>query len=185
MLYLTFTRPDISFSVHLLSQFMQAPREHHLKAVLRVLRYLKCTAGLGLFFPANNALTLSGYCDSDWGGCTSTGRSVTGYCIFLGSALISWSAKKQTVTSMSSTEAEYRALATITTEFMWLKYLLSDLQLSTHGAVSVFCDNRAAIDIAMDPVQHAHTKYIELDCHFVREKVQDSVILPQKISIKF
>ena len=137
-----------------------------------------------MFFPAKPALTLTGYCDSDWGGCTTTGRSVTGYCIFLGQALISWQAKKQTVTSISSAEAEYRALATITTEIMWLKYLLSDLQIPTTVVVPVFCDNQAAIDIATNPVQHARTKHIELDCHFVREKVHMGVISPLKISTK-
>ena len=185
MLYLTFTRPDISYSVHLLSQYMQAPREKHLSAVFRVLRYLKCTAGLGLFFQSNNSLVLQGFCDSDWGGCTSTGRSVTGYCLQLGSALISWQAKKQSVTSLSTTEAEYRALATVTTEVMWLKSLLADLNISTDYVVSIFCDNQAAIDIALNPVQHARTKHIELDCYFVREKVHSKIIMPQKIASKF
>lgn len=114
-----------------------------------------------------------------------TGRSVSGYCIQLGSALISWQAKKQTVVSQSSAEAEYRALASVTTEIMWLKYLLADLQVPVNEAVSVFCDNQAAIDIASNPVQHARTKHIELDCHFIREKVQSGVILPVKISTKF
>ena len=134
---------------------------------------------------AANDLSLQGYCDSDWGGCTSTKRSVTGYCLQLGSALISWQAKKQTVVSMSSAEAEYRALATITTEIMWLKYLLADLIIDCSKATPVFCDNQATIDIASNPVQHARTKHIELDCHFVREKVQYGVILPVKISTKF
>ena len=84
LLYLTFTRPDLSFNIHLLSQYMQAPREKHLSSVFIVLRYLKCTAGLGLFLPAANSLRLRGYCDSDWGGCTSTDRLVTGYCLQLG-----------------------------------------------------------------------------------------------------
>lgn len=141
LLYLTFTRPDISYSIHLLSQFMHNPREKHLTAVLRVLRYLKCTVGLGLIFPVVNNLYLQGYCDSDWGGCTFTGRSVTGYCLQLGSALISWQAKKQSVTSMSSAEAEYRALATITTEIMWLKYLIADLLVDCSKPTPVFCDN--------------------------------------------
>ena len=85
---------------------------------------------------------------------------------------------------MSSAEAEYRALATITTEIMWLKYLLSDLQIPITDAVPVFCDNQAAIDIATNPVQHARTKHIELDCHFVREKVQMGISSPVKISTK-
>ncbi|KAL8118202.1 hypothetical protein AgCh_015925 [Apium graveolens] len=169
-LYLTFTRPDISFSVHLLSQFMHAPREKYLDALFRVLRYLKCTAGMSLFFPVDTPLQLRGFCDSDWGDCTISGRFVTGFCLLLGSSLISWQAKKQTVTSQSTAGAEYHALASITTEIMWLKYLLADLLISFTYVVEVFCDNQATIDIANNPVQHARTKHIELDCHFIREK---------------
>lgn len=77
---------------------------------------------------------------------------------------------------MSTAEAEYRALASITTELMWLKYLLVDLQVPCSGHISVFCDNQATIDIASNPFQHARTKHIELDCHFIREKVQSGVI---------
>lgn len=97
---------------------------------------------------------------------------MTGYCLQLGSALISWQAKKQSVTSLSTAEAEYRALATVITEVMWLKYLLDDLNVPIDYVVAVFCDNQAVIDIALNPVQHARTKHIELDCHFIREKVQ-------------
>lgn len=109
---------------------------------------------------------------------------MTGFCLKLGSALISWQAKKQSVTSQSTAEAEYRALASITTEIMWLKYLLADLHVFVIKVVPVFCDNQAAVDIANNPVHHARTKHIELDCHFIREKVQAGIISPQKISTK-
>ncbi|KAL8089880.1 hypothetical protein AgCh_039367 [Apium graveolens] len=184
LLYLTFTHPDISFCVHLLSQFMQAPREKHFAALLCVLRYLKCTVGLGLFFPVQSDLVLQGFRDSDWGCCTITGRSVTCFYLKLGSSLISWQAKKQSVTSKSTKGAEYRALASITTEIMWLKYLLVDLQVPVTNAVVVYCDNQAAVEIANNPFQHARTKHIELDCHFIREKVQAGIISPQRISSK-
>lgn len=94
LLYLTLSRPDISYSVQLLSKFMQNPRQKHLVAATRVLRYLKCTAGQGLLFRAQNDIVLTGYCDSDWGSCPTSRRSIAGFCIMLGSSLISWQSKK-------------------------------------------------------------------------------------------
>ncbi|KAL5549762.1 hypothetical protein UlMin_004993 [Ulmus minor] len=124
LLYLTITRPEISFSVNTLSQFMQEPRKPHLEAVHRILHYLKGSPGQGLLFPSNNDLGLIGYCDADWGGCITTRRYMTGYCVFLGKALISWKSKKQTTVSKSSAEAEYKSMASITCELTWLRQLL-------------------------------------------------------------
>jgi len=109
--YLTITQPDISFAVQQVSQFLQAPRQSHLAVVRRILRYLKGTSGRGLIFPADNSLQLTGYSDADWAGCMDTRRSVTGWCMFLGNALISWKNKKQDRISKSSTESEYRAMS--------------------------------------------------------------------------
>lgn len=109
LLYLTSSRPDISFSVQMLSQFLHAPREKHMRAAVRVLRYLKCTKSHGLFFLADNSLQLKRYSDSDWGGDPNDRRSVGSYVFQLGTA-ISWRSKKQSLTSRSTAEAEYRAL---------------------------------------------------------------------------
>ncbi|GJT65879.1 retrovirus-related pol polyprotein from transposon RE1 [Tanacetum coccineum] len=116
LIYLTITRPDISFASQLLSKFSQEPRTPHMKALNRVLRYIKLCPGQGLHFPTSNNLKLTAYCDNDWASCPVTRRSITGYAIFLGPCLISWSSKKQTMVSRSSTEAEYRALADCTCE---------------------------------------------------------------------
>ena len=178
LLYLTVTRPDIQYVVNTISQFMQTPHSTHLDATNRVLRYLKGSIGKSLFLSASSSLNLVGYVDSDWAGCPTTCRSTTGYFTMLGSSPISWKTKKQPTVSRSSAEAEYRSLAAITSELQWLKYLLSDLGINHPQVILVHCDSQAAIHIAENPVFHERTKHIELDCHFVREKIKASLLAP-------
>ncbi|KAF5460182.1 hypothetical protein F2P56_020069 [Juglans regia] len=116
LIYLTITRPDISYVIHVLSQFMTTPSSSHLHAAQQVLRYIKNVPGQGLLFPSNSALLLQGYTYSNWAFCPDSRRSITGFCIFLGTSLISWRSKKQSVVSRSSTEVEYRAMATTSCE---------------------------------------------------------------------
>lgn len=120
LLYLTTTRPDITFAVQQLSQFLSKPTTRHFKAAHRVLHYLKGSPGQGLFFSRSSSLFLQGYSDSDWAGCPDSRRSVSGYCFFLGDSLITWRSKKQNTVARSSSEAEYRALASATCELQWL-----------------------------------------------------------------
>ncbi|GKC06705.1 putative copia-type protein, partial [Tanacetum coccineum] len=127
LLYLTITRPDLSYAAHRLSQFNHSPITPHFDALIKVLRYIKLCPGQGLYFSVYSSLQLKAYCDTDWANCPITRRSITGFCIFLGSCLISWQSKKQFVVSRSSTEAEYRALADCTCEITWLQSLLKDL----------------------------------------------------------
>ncbi|KAI5321488.1 hypothetical protein L3X38_030559 [Prunus dulcis] len=166
--------PDITLSstVNTLSQFMQEPKCQHLDAVNRLLHYLKGAPGQGLLFSTQNKLNLIGYCDADWARCPMTRWSVTGYCIFLGNALVSWKSKKQVTIARSSAEAEYRSMAAATCELTWLRYLLHDLRVTHAEPAKLFCDNQAALYIAANPVYHEQTKHIELDCHTVRERIE-------------
>lgn len=181
LLYLTITRPDIAFEAQTLNQFSHSPITHHMKALIRVLRYLKNCPGQGLFYPTTNNTSLLTYCDSDWASYPHSRRSISGFGIFLGSSLVSWQSKKQTVVSRSSTEVEYQSLADSTCELTWLCCLLKDLQTPISYPISMMVDNASAIALVLNPVQHARTKHIEIDCHFVRDKIKAGVILPKYV----
>nr|XP_043625611.1 uncharacterized mitochondrial protein AtMg00810-like [Erigeron canadensis] len=181
LIYLTLTRPDICYAVQCLSQFMHAPTQQHLIAGFRILRYLKSSPGNGLYIVKSETLNLRGYSDADWARCLMTRRSVSGYSVFLGNSLISWKSKKQSTVAKSSAEAEYRALAAVTCEIMWLMNLLSDLGVKVDLPVDVFCDSKAALQIAANPVFHERTKHFELDLHFIREKICSGVLKANKI----
>ncbi|KAJ4818592.1 Retroelement pol polyprotein-like [Rhynchospora pubera] len=181
LIYLTITRPDLCYSVHILAQFMHAPLDVHYDAAIRVMRYLKGSPGQGILLSANSDLTLYGYCDSDWATCPLTRRSLTGYFVMLGTSPISWKTKKQHTVSRSSAEAEYRSMATTACELTWLKTLLQSLGVSHAQPMKLMCDSQAALHIAANPVFHERTKHIEIDCHFVRDQIQAGCIVASHI----
>ncbi|XP_047153119.1 uncharacterized mitochondrial protein AtMg00810-like [Vigna umbellata] len=176
LLYLTNTRPNLCFTINFLSQIMQEPTIHHYQALQHVLRYIKYNPSKGVFFAADLDTQIKAFCDSDWATCPNTRRSTIGFCIFLGSSLISWKSKKQSTISRSSTEVEYRALATIVCEIQWLRYLLQDFHIQSTATTSLYCDNNSARHIAHNQSFHERTKHIEPDCHVVREKIQAKLL---------
>nr|XP_051221657.1 uncharacterized mitochondrial protein AtMg00810-like [Lolium perenne] len=171
--YLTLTRPELQYAVQQVCLHMHAPQDAHWAAVKRILRYVCGTMGHGLSLHASPSTStdLIAYSDADWAGCPDTRRSTSGYCIYLGSSLVSWSSKRQPTVSRSSAEAEYRAVANAVAECKWLRQLLSELSCPVDKAMVVFCDNVSAVYISANPVHHRRTKHIELDIHFVREQV--------------
>lgn len=182
MIYLGITRPDLAYSIHILSQFMQNPLTDHLQAAFRVLRYLKRFPAQGIMYSANSDLTLSVFCDADWAACPISRRSITGYCFSLGGSIISWKTKRQTVVSRSSAESEYRALAFGSCEAVWLRNLLTDMFVPFSTPTHLHCDNQSAIHIMKNPVFHERTKHIEIDCHIARQHYLSQLVVPTSIS---
>ena len=176
LIYLTTTRPDITFAVNHLSQFLSAPNSAHQQAATRVLRYLKGTPGSGILLHRNSTLQLKAFCDSDWATCPDTRRSITRFSIYLGQSLISWRSKKQQTVSRSSSEAEYRSLTSTVCELQRLTFLLHEFHIPFISPAIVYCDNQSTIQITSNPVFHERTKHIEIDCHLVREKVAAGLI---------
>ncbi|XP_071695605.1 uncharacterized mitochondrial protein AtMg00810-like [Rutidosis leptorrhynchoides] len=136
LIYLTTTRPDISFSVQCLSRYMHAPLQSHFKIAVRILRYLKGSPGKGVVITKSGIVGLNAYVDADWGKCLASRKSV----------------KQQAAVSRSSTESEYRAMAAVTCEILWIINILTDLGYKNLLPVNLFCDNRSAILIANNPI---------------------------------
>jgi len=176
LLHLTNIRPDISFVVQQLSQFVSSRREPHMQQALLIIRYLKNAPGYGLLYKSNTSFKIQAFSDSDWATCATTRRFVSGHCVFLGTSLVAWKSKKQTTVSRSSSEAEYRALASLACELQWIQYLFQDLHFSVPTPYTAYCDNNYAIHIVKNPTFHKRTKHIELDCHIIRQKLVDGLI---------
>ncbi|KAL9247820.1 hypothetical protein vseg_021208 [Gypsophila vaccaria] len=181
LIYLTLTRPELSYLVHILTQFIQYPTHSHWEAALRVVLYLKGSPGQGLLFKADGTMTLEAYSDAAYASCPLTRRSFTAYFICLGGSPISWKTKKQPTVARSSTEAEYRAMTSTTSEVMWLKGLLRCLGIDIRDTVPLHVDNQSAIHIAKNPVCHERTKHIEVDIHFIRDEIKRGTISPRYI----
>nr|XP_043611638.1 secreted RxLR effector protein 161-like [Erigeron canadensis] len=176
LIYLTLTRPDISFAVGVMSRYMQNPKKSHLEAVRRILIYVKSTLGYCIMFKKGGDCRLVGYCDADYAGDHDTRRSTAGYVFLLASGAISWCSKRQPTVSLSTTEAEYRAAAMAAQEITWIMLLLKELHQTTEYGVPLYCDNLSAIRLAENPIFHARTKHVEVHYHFIREKVPQEEI---------
>ena len=175
LLYLCASRPDIMLSVGMCSRFQSAPKECHLVAVKRILRYLVITPTLRLWYPKGSTFDLVGYSDSDWAGDKVDQKSTSGACQFIGRSLVSWSSKKQNSTALSTAEAEYISAASCYAQLLWMKQTLKDYGVSL-GTVPLLCDNESAIKIANNPVQHSRTKHIDIRHHFLCDHVANGDI---------
>ena len=160
----------------IVSQFMHCPSEEHMEAVIRILRYLKSSPGKGLMFSKNDHVRVDGYTDADWAGNISDRKSTSGYFTFVGGNLVTWRSKKQKVVALSSAEAKFRGMAKGLCELLWLKRLLAEIGFAPKSKMNLFCDNKAAINISQNPVQHDQTKHVEVDRHFIKYNLETNTI---------
>jgi hypothetical protein len=170
LLYLTASRPDIIFSVCMCARFQANPKESHLSALKRILRYLKYTPSIGLWYPHGARFELLGYSDSDFAGCRVDCMSTSGGCHLLGCSLVAWSSKKQNSMALSTTEAEYISTGVCCAQILYMKQSLLDYGVVL-DRVPFLCDNQSAVKIANNPVQHSRTKHIDIRHHFLRDHV--------------
>nr|GEZ71122.1 ribonuclease H-like domain-containing protein [Tanacetum cinerariifolium] len=183
--YLTFTRPDISYVVQQVFLHMHDPREPHLAALKRVLLYVRGTFDFGVQLYASITSSLVAYTGVDWAGYLTTSRFTSGYCVFLIDNLLSWLAKQQCAFSKSSVKAEYRGVANVVAETVWLRNLLRELHTSLLSVTLVYCDNFSAIYMTANPVQHQRTKHIEIDIHFVLDMVARGQVRVLHVSSRY
>ena len=169
-------RPDLETLRDQILGSPSVPSLDDVFAVIRILRYIKSTPGQGVLYENRGHTQVIGYTDTDWAGSPTDRRSTSGYCVFIGGNLISWKSKKQHVVARSSAEAEYRAMALATCELIWLRHLLQELRFGKGEQMKLICDNQATLHIASNPVFHERTKHIEVDCHFIREKIASGCI---------
>ena len=153
------------------------PISSHFQAIKHILRYLQGTLDYGLRLLSQSSLSLYGFSEANWAGCPNTRHSTTSYCIYLGINCISWASKEQATISRSSAEAEYRSMSSTTTELTWIMYLLRDIGLHLSAPPVLFYDNTSALHMIVNSFFHARTKHIELDVHFVHEKVAASALV--------
>jgi len=165
LLYLIASRPDIVFSVGFFARFQSKPKKTHLKAVKRILRYLKHTFDLALWYPRGCNFDLVRYADADYAGFLVDRKSTSGIAHFLGPCLVSWATKKQHSVVVSTAKAEYVAIASCCAQLMWIWQQLKDFSIDM-GYIPIFCDSTSAINIAKNPCQHKRTKHIDIRHHF-------------------
>ncbi|XP_075498838.1 uncharacterized protein LOC142537165 [Primulina tabacum] len=181
LIHLSHTRPDIGFAVSCVSQFMHSPSETHMRALYRILRYLKGNPGRGLLFRRSKSRDIQMFVDADYAGSPIDRRSTSGYCSFVWGNLVTWRSKKQNVVARSSAEAELRSVALGTCEGLWIKMFLKELELEALGPIREFCDNNAAISIIHNPVHHDKIKHVEVDRHFIKEKIDQGILAVKHI----
>ncbi|KAK0594705.1 hypothetical protein LWI29_036665 [Acer saccharum] len=180
LLYLTASRPNISFSVGVCARYQADPKESHLSSVKRIIRYVNGTSNYGIWYSFDTNASLVGFSDADWAGNCDDRKSTSGSCFFLGNNLVSWFCKKQNSISLSTAEAEYIAAGSGCTQLLWMKQMLVDYGFN-QGTLTLFCDNMSAINISKNPVQHSRTKHIDIRHHFIRELVENKCIVLEHV----
>ncbi|KAL6555899.1 hypothetical protein OROGR_005187 [Orobanche gracilis] len=180
LLYLTASRPDIQFAVGVCARYQVTPKESHFITAKRILKYVKGTVDVGLWYPKEGDFDLVGYSDSDLGGCKLDRKSTSGTCHFLGPRLVSWFSKKQLANSLSTAESEYYAAGSCCMQILWMQQQLSDYGIIAKET-PIMCDSTSAIAITHNPVLHSRTKHINMKHHFIRNHVENKDVRLEKV----
>ncbi|KAK2364020.1 putative mitochondrial protein [Trifolium repens] len=183
LLYLTASRPDITYAVGVCARYQADPKVSHMTQVKRILKYVNGTSDYGIMYSHCEDSTLYGYCDADWAGSADDRKSTSGGCFFLGTNLISWFSKKQNCVALSTAEAEYIAAGSSCSQLVWMKQMLKEYNVE-QNALTLYCDNMSAINISKNPVQHSKTKHIDIRHHYIRDLVENKVVTLEHVGTK-
>ncbi|KAK2410100.1 putative mitochondrial protein [Trifolium repens] len=183
LLYLTASRPDITYAVGVCARYQADPKVSHLTQVKRILKYVNGTSDYGIMYSHCENSTLYGYCDADWAGSADDRKSTSGGCFFLGTNLISWFSKKQNCVALSTAEAEYVAAGSSCSQLVWMKQMLKEYDVE-QDALTLYCDNMSAINISKNPVQHSKTKHIDIRHHYIRDLVESKIVVLEHVGTK-
>ncbi|GJR77307.1 retrotransposon protein, putative, ty1-copia subclass [Tanacetum coccineum] len=175
LMYLIASRPDLTFAICMYARYQAKPTEKHLHAIKRIFKYLRGTVNRGLWYPKDSSIALTAYADADHAGCQDTRRSTSGSMQLLGDRLVSWSSKRQKSAAISSTEAEYIALSGCCAQVLWMRSQLTDYGLG-FNKIPMYCDNKSAIALCCNNVQHSRSKHIDIRFHFIKEQVENGVV---------
>ena len=175
LLYLTASRPDISYSIGVCARYQANPKESHMTTLKRIIKYVKTTAEFGVWYNKDTSDVLARNSDADWAGNADDRKSTLEGCFYVGNNLVSWVSKKQNSISLSTVEAEYIAVGSCCTQLLWMRKLLHDYGICQKHLI-IYCDNTSAINISKNLIQHSRTKHIEIQHHFIRELVEDGTL---------
>ena len=175
VLYLTASRPDISYSVGVCARYQANPKESHMTALKRIIKYVKTTTQFGVWYSKDTSDVLAGYSDADQTRNADDRKSTSRVCFYVGNNLVSWMSKKQNSISLSTAEAEYIAAGSCCTQLLQMQKLLHDYGICQEH-LTIYCDNTSAVNISNNSVQHSRTKHIEIQLHFIRELVEDGTL---------
>ncbi|GKE46874.1 hypothetical protein Tco_1478132 [Tanacetum coccineum] len=175
LMYLIASRPDLTFAICMCSRYQAKPTEKHLHALKRIFKYIRGTVNRGLWYPKDSSIALTAYADADHAGCQDTRRSTSGSMQLSGDRLVSWSSKRQKSTAISCTEAGYIALSGCCAQVLWMRSQLTDYGLG-FNKILMYCDNKSAIALCCNNVQHSRSKHIDIRFHIIKEQVENGVV---------
>ena len=176
-MYITATRPGLMYVVCLLSRYMANPTDLHMQAAKRVLRYLKGTVELGLFYKrGENVGELLAYTNNDYVGNTDDRKNTSGYVFLLSGGAVSWASKKQPVVTLSTIEAEFVAATFCVCQCIWIRRVLENIGHSQSKCTTIMCDNSSTIKVSKNPVMHGRSKHIDVRFHFLRDLTKEEVV---------